>query len=291
MRQRHGHLDETLRDWEPGVRLFVLGRHGQSGTAGGQDLGSNVERVVRVLQRPVLTVTEGFKPPQRVLIAFDGSALTRRGVQMVADSPLLRGLPITLLMAGKLRQDGPREISWAAETLDSRRLRRAPVDPGRRGREGHPGDHCSRGYRSAGHGRLQPFSLAQPVVRQPDRRPCCARYASRRYYCADIRGSLHAVCTSRHRRPACPVRGRTSVACGAADRGAHQPVSGCGARGWRGGGLHPARNGHRTFCPGQRQLAACRRPGAAAGRPCRAQDHAGCVPAHRAAGIAAMAWV
>jgi nucleotide-binding universal stress UspA family protein len=117
MRQRHGHLDETLRDWEPGVRLFVLGRHGQSGAAGGQDMGSNVERVVRMLQRPVLTVTEGFKPPQRVLIAFDGSALTRRGVQMVADSPLLRGLPITLQMAGKLRQDGPREISWAAETL------------------------------------------------------------------------------------------------------------------------------------------------------------------------------
>jgi nucleotide-binding universal stress UspA family protein len=117
MRQRHGHLDETLRDWEPGVRLFVLGRHGQSGAAGGQDMGRNVQRVVRVLERPVLTVTEGFRPPQRVLIAFDGSALTRRGVQMVADSPLLRGLPMTLQMAGKLREDGAREISWAAETL------------------------------------------------------------------------------------------------------------------------------------------------------------------------------
>lgn len=117
MRQRHGHLDETLRDWEPGVRLFVLGRQGQSGADGGQDMGRNVQRVVRVLQRPVLTVTQDFKPPQRVLIAFDGSALTRRGVQMVADSPLLRGLPITLQLAGKLRQDGPREISWAAETL------------------------------------------------------------------------------------------------------------------------------------------------------------------------------
>ncbi|MEO7939564.1 MAG: universal stress protein [Burkholderiaceae bacterium] len=117
VRQRHGHLDETLRDWEPGVRLFVLGRHGQTGTAGGQDLGSNVERVVRVLQRPVLTVTEGFKPPQRVLIAFDGSALTRRGVQMVADSPLLHGLPITLQMAGKLRQHSQREMAWAADAL------------------------------------------------------------------------------------------------------------------------------------------------------------------------------
>lgn len=117
MRQRHGHLEETLRDWEPAVRLFVLGRHGQSAAKDRLDLGSNVERVVRVLQRPVLTVTEGFKAPQRVLMAFDGTALTRRGVLMVAGSPLLRGLPILLLMAGKLRQQGPREMAWAADIL------------------------------------------------------------------------------------------------------------------------------------------------------------------------------
>lgn len=117
MRQRHGYLDDTLRDWEPGVRLFVLGRRGQSAATRQSNLGSNVQRVVRVLQRPVLVATEGFKAPQRVLIAFDGGALTRRGVQMVADSPLLRGLPIVLLMAGKLRQNGPVEMQWAAGTL------------------------------------------------------------------------------------------------------------------------------------------------------------------------------
>ena len=117
VRQRHGLLDDTLRDWEPGVRLFVLGRHGQSAVSNRSDLGSNVERVVRVLQRPVLTVTEDFQAPQRVLIAFDGSALTHRGVQMVAGSPLLRGLPVTLLMVGKSRQAGPREMALAASTL------------------------------------------------------------------------------------------------------------------------------------------------------------------------------
>ncbi len=117
MRQRHGLLDDTLRDWEPGVRLFVLGRHGQSAVASRPDLGSNVERVVRVLQRPVLTVTEDFKAPQRVLIAFDGSALTQRGVQMVAESPLLRGLPVHLLMVGKTHQAGPREMEVAAASL------------------------------------------------------------------------------------------------------------------------------------------------------------------------------
>lgn len=80
------------------MRLFVLGRHGQSAVADRPDLGSNVERVVRVLQRPVLTVTEDFRPPQRVLIAFDGSALTQRGVQMVAESALLRAVRIPALL-------------------------------------------------------------------------------------------------------------------------------------------------------------------------------------------------
>jgi hypothetical protein len=45
--------------------LFVLGRRGESAEATQRDLGHNVERVVRALHRPILTVTEGFKEPQR----------------------------------------------------------------------------------------------------------------------------------------------------------------------------------------------------------------------------------
>ena len=42
-----------------------------------QALGRHVEWTVRSLQRPILTVTDRFKTPGRVLIAFDGSAITR----------------------------------------------------------------------------------------------------------------------------------------------------------------------------------------------------------------------
>ena len=117
MRQRHGHLDETLHEQQAGVRLFVLGRRGESADTTQRDLGRNVERVVRALERPVLVATADFKEPQRVLLAFDGSAVTRRGVEMVAGSPLLRGLPLELLMSGKSRQDGPRQMAWAVDTL------------------------------------------------------------------------------------------------------------------------------------------------------------------------------
>jgi hypothetical protein len=44
--------------------------------------------------KPILAITEGFIEPRRVLIAFDGGMVTRRGVEMVAASPLFRGLPV-----------------------------------------------------------------------------------------------------------------------------------------------------------------------------------------------------
>ncbi|MEN1398791.1 universal stress protein [Pseudomonas aeruginosa] len=119
IRQRHGELEETLVEQAEGVRLLVLGRRGESAETKQRDLGRNVERVVRALNRPILTITEGFREPQRVMIAFDGGTVTRRGVEMVAGSPLFRGLPITLLMAGKENQDAPKQLAWAKTTLEA----------------------------------------------------------------------------------------------------------------------------------------------------------------------------
>lgn len=119
VRQRHGELEETLVEQAADVRLLVLGRRGESADTTQRDLGRNVERVVRALNRPILTVTDDFHEPQRVMIAFDGGVVTRRGVAMVAGSPLFRGLPITLLMAGKKSQGGPKQLDWAKTTLQA----------------------------------------------------------------------------------------------------------------------------------------------------------------------------
>lgn len=119
MRQRHGELTETLVEQQEGVRLLVLGRRGQSAQTTQRDLGRNVEHVVRALQKPILAVTEGFREPQRVMIAFDGGSVTRRGVEMVAASPLFRGLPVHLLMSGKERADAPKDLEWAQKTLEA----------------------------------------------------------------------------------------------------------------------------------------------------------------------------
>jgi nucleotide-binding universal stress UspA family protein len=119
VRQRHGELEETLVEQEAAVRLFVLGRRGESAETTQRDLGRNVERVVRALHKPILAVTDSFKEPRRVMIAFDGGIVTRKGVEMVAASPLLRGLPCHLLMSGKESLDAPRQLEWARKTLEA----------------------------------------------------------------------------------------------------------------------------------------------------------------------------
>jgi nucleotide-binding universal stress UspA family protein len=118
IRLRHGELEETLVGLEDEVRLLVLGRRGASAEVTRRDLGRNVERVVRALHRPILAVTEHFVEPKRILIAFDGSPLSRRGVELVAASPLFRGLPVHLLMSGKERQDARRQLERARATLE-----------------------------------------------------------------------------------------------------------------------------------------------------------------------------
>jgi len=119
IRQRHGTLEETLIEQQKGVRLFVLGRRGESAEITHRDLGRNVERVARALHKPILTVTEGFKEPRRIMIAFDGSIVTQRGVKMVAESHLFRGLPIHLLMSGKVSKDSSKQLQWAKTTLET----------------------------------------------------------------------------------------------------------------------------------------------------------------------------
>lgn len=95
--QRHGSLVETLAELEPEMRLVVLGKHDEHLH---EHVGSRLETAVRTLHRPILITTSSFSAPTRVMIAFDGSETTRKVVDMVARSPLLRGLPLHLVLVG-----------------------------------------------------------------------------------------------------------------------------------------------------------------------------------------------
>lgn len=97
-RKRHGDLVETLVEIEQDARMFVLGKRGETGESASQHIGSNLERVIRAVHRPILIASKEFQAPRNFLIAFDGSKTTRKGVEMIASSPLFRGLACHILM-------------------------------------------------------------------------------------------------------------------------------------------------------------------------------------------------
>lgn len=127
MKLRHGDLEETLLAQEDEVELFVWGRRGESSAATSRKVGGNVERTVRALHKPILSVTEGFSEPTRVLFAFDGSNLARKGIEMVASSPLFHGLPIAVLMSGKGGKDEAKKLEWAQTKLQAAGLETTPL--------------------------------------------------------------------------------------------------------------------------------------------------------------------
>ncbi len=113
--QRHGDLTETLVSFESEARLYVLGQHDHAAKPKRFLLDHNLESAVRTLSRPILVASPSFTEPRRFMIAFDGSETGRKMVEMVADSPLLRGLSCQIVTVGKAVDTQP----WAAERLSA----------------------------------------------------------------------------------------------------------------------------------------------------------------------------
>ncbi|PRB74525.1 universal stress protein [Pseudomonas sp. MYb185] len=118
--QRHGGLVDTLNELSDDIRLLVIGRQGEGGSSLRPHVGSHLETVIRTLSRPILVVPGAFRVPGSVLLAYDAGPSTRKCVDMLISSPLLKGMPVHLLSVGA-------ESSAARETLSAaeQRLRQA----------------------------------------------------------------------------------------------------------------------------------------------------------------------
>ena len=117
-RQRHGELVDTLIEFESDIRLLVMGRQGEQGDSAGEHVGSHLENVVRTLHRPILVIPADYTEPRRILVAFDGSATTRKAVEMVARSPLFSGSPCHVVMVGADKAESRAQLDWARTTLE-----------------------------------------------------------------------------------------------------------------------------------------------------------------------------
>lgn len=117
LRQRHGDLLECLTELEADIRLLVIGRKGEASESQGRQIGSHLESVIRTLHRPILISPPGFKTPASAMLAFDGSETTRKGVRMLAASPLFVDMPIHLVMVGVGTHEARAQLESAVDEL------------------------------------------------------------------------------------------------------------------------------------------------------------------------------
>lgn len=116
-RQRHGDLTESLLALENQPRLLVMGLHGESSSERDTHIGSQLETVIRSMHRPILLVPDDYTQPRSAMLAFDGSATAFKGVELLAGSPVLKGMPLHLVMVGPDTNDRWEQLRKAEKML------------------------------------------------------------------------------------------------------------------------------------------------------------------------------
>lgn len=90
--QRHGSLVESLIELESNLRVLVIGVRGNVHNNQPDKIGAKLESIIRSLHKPILVVYAEFKTPQHIMLAYDGSPAAEKALDMVANSPLYKGL-------------------------------------------------------------------------------------------------------------------------------------------------------------------------------------------------------
>ncbi|OAI01331.1 universal stress protein [Methylomonas methanica] len=99
--QRHGSLVESLIELENDLRVLVIGVRGKVHDNQPDKIGAKLESIIRSLHKPILVVNAEFKAPERIMLAYDGSQAAEKALDMVANSPLYKGLVCHLVCVSK----------------------------------------------------------------------------------------------------------------------------------------------------------------------------------------------
>lgn len=82
---RHGALEEILEELASSLQTAIIGLRGEDHK---NEIGSNVEELIRNLNTPILLVNGDFKPIKSVLIAYDGSNFATKALKAISKNPL-----------------------------------------------------------------------------------------------------------------------------------------------------------------------------------------------------------
>jgi nucleotide-binding universal stress UspA family protein len=118
IQQQHGSLIESLIEMEDEIRVLVLGVRGEGHENKQNQIGAQLEMIVRSMHRPVLVVNRAFsKAPQEIMLAYDGSEAAGKALEMVATSPLYKGMRCHLVHVAKEAVDDSELLQQAAQPL------------------------------------------------------------------------------------------------------------------------------------------------------------------------------
>lgn len=169
IRQRHGSLVDAAVALEPETRMLVLGKRGVDTATEHGHLGSQLEGVIRAMRHPVLIAQQSFSPPERIMFAWDGSATATRGMEMLAESPLFRGIPVDVVTAGRGDEETRGSLAKARAILEARDFRVEtavvegnPEDALLHYRESHDADLLIMG--AYGHSRIRRFLVGSTTT-------------------------------------------------------------------------------------------------------------------------------
>lgn len=98
---QHGSLIESLVELEDDIRVLVIGARGKVHEDQPHQIGAKLEAMIRSLHLPILVAYDTFKQPECIMIAYDGSIASEKAVDMVASSPLYKGLTCHLVSVSK----------------------------------------------------------------------------------------------------------------------------------------------------------------------------------------------
>ncbi|PKP79955.1 MAG: universal stress protein UspA [Alphaproteobacteria bacterium HGW-Alphaproteobacteria-18] len=111
--------------------LIVMGKRGEGADFEKLHLGSNLERVVRAVHKPVLIASRAFKPIQHAVFAFDDGVSARKALDSLVQSPMAERPRITVFSVADSGSDLAKAgIAAAARLTEAGYAATAKAAPG-----------------------------------------------------------------------------------------------------------------------------------------------------------------
>jgi nucleotide-binding universal stress UspA family protein len=118
-KQRHGSLPEALLDLQSQLSMVVLGSKGHDHEGQLHGLGAQLEDAIRVIKKPIFIAKSGFKTPEKVMFAYNGSPTSHKALNLLASMALFKqDLEIHVVSVQKNLSDAQNLIEDAQSVLN-----------------------------------------------------------------------------------------------------------------------------------------------------------------------------